>query len=323
MTDLRLSFACGLYDRMVPLYTGEVRPEGIELTFFADSGPHIDLYKKMFAGEFDASEMSSSEYLRRTSAGDRTFIAIPAFPSRVFRHGMICINRNAGIDSPKDLEGKRVGVPAFGMTAALWIRGLLQREYDVDLRSIQWVEDLDFGVGAGSQSERLAKTFRIERNSSGKPLETLLDEGVIDAFIGADIPEALRTSPNARRLFPNYKELEQDFYRRTKIFPIMHTVVIRREIYNTHPFVAKALFDALSRSKEIARERMRYMGTLRAMLPWMIAEIEENDALFGGDPFAYGLEPNRHVLETALGYLEDQAMLDSPVNLDTAFAEVR
>jgi 4,5-dihydroxyphthalate decarboxylase len=308
---------------MVPLYTGEVRPEGIELTFFADSGPHIDLYKKMFAGEFDASEMSSSEYLRRTSAGDRTFIAIPAFPSRVFRHGMICINRNAGIDSPKDLEGKRVGVPAFGMTAALWIRGLLQREYDVDLRSIQWVEDLDFGVGAGSQSERLAKTFRIERNSSGKPLETLLDEGVIDAFIGADIPEALRTSPNARRLFPNYKELEQDFYRRTKIFPIMHTVVIRREIYNTHPFVAKALFDALSRSKEIARERMRYMGTLRAMLPWMIAEIEENDALFGGDPFAYGLEPNRHVLETALGYLEDQAMLDSPVNLDTAFAEVR
>jgi 4,5-dihydroxyphthalate decarboxylase len=320
---LPLTFGCGLYDRMIPLYSGEVQPEGIDLKFNVIDSP-TEVFTRMLDGEFQAGEMSCSDYLRRMSANDCPFVAIPAFPSRVFRHGMICVNRRAGIESPKDLERKRVGVPYFPMTAALWIRGLLQREYGVDVTKIVWVQDAPLrpaGDG-GAMKRALEAKFQIETNESGKPMETLLDEGSIDGFIGADIPEPMRSSPNVRRLFPNYKELEKDYYLRTKIFPIMHTVVIRRDVYDAHPFVARNLFDALNSSKDVAREKMRYMGTLRAMLPWMIAEIEEVDAIFEGDPFVYGLAPNRPTLEVALEYLGDQALLIGPVSLDDAFVDV-
>lgn len=323
MSDLPLTFGCGLYDRMIPLYTKEVQPTGIDLQFVVIDSP-TEAFTRMLDGEWQAGEMSCSDYLRRTSSGTCPFVAIPVFPSRVFRHGMICVNRRAGIEAPKDLEGKRVGVPHFPMTAALWIRGLLQHEYGVDLTKIVWVQDrpLRSTGDDGAMQLALQAKFTIEPNTTGKPLETLIDEGRIDAFIGADVPESMRTSPNVRRLFPNYKELEQHFYRRTKIFPIMHVVVIRRDVYEKAPFIAQSLFDALSRSKEIARERMRYMGTLRYMLPWMIAEIEENEAIFDGDPFVYGLGPNRQTLEAAITYLDDQGLLGEPVSLDGAFIDV-
>jgi 4,5-dihydroxyphthalate decarboxylase len=321
--NLPITFGCGLYDRLVPLYSGEVEPDGIDLKFAAIDSPS-ETFTRMIAGDFQAGEMSSSDFFRRTSAGTCPFVAIPVFPSRVFRHGMIYVNRNAGIESPRDLEGKRVGVPHFPMTAAVWIRGLLQREYGVDLSKIIWLQDTPLrSVGDGGAMQRaLEAKFLLETNTSGKAMETLIDDGTIDGFIGADIPEAMRTSPYVRRLFPNYKELEQDFYRRTRIFPIMHTVVIRRDVYEANPFVAQSLFDALNRSKDIAREKMRYMGTLRAMLPWMIAEIEEIDAVFDGDPFVYGLEPNRPTLDAALGYLCDQALLTGPISLGDAFVDV-
>jgi 4,5-dihydroxyphthalate decarboxylase len=323
MANVPITFGCGLYDRLVPLYAGEVQPEGIDLTFVPIDVPS-EVFGRMLDGEFHAGEMSSSDYLRRTSAGNCPFVAIPVFPSRVFRHSMICVNRHAGIEGPKDLEGKRVGVPHFPMTAALWIRGLLQREYGVDISSIRWMQDAPFRpVGDGAaMAQALEKTFTIAGNDTGKPLDVLLDEGTIDAFIGADIPEPMRASPHVRRLFPDFKQREQDYYRRTKIFPIMHTVVIRRDVYERHPFVARSLYEALDRSRALARQKMRYMGTLRYMLPWMIAEIEELDALFEGDPFAYGLEPNRKTLETALGYLQDQSLLLGPVSLDEAFVPV-
>lgn len=323
MANLPLTFACGLYDRLVPLYSGEVQAEGIDLNFTVNDSPS-DAFVKMLEGTLDAGEMSSADFFRRTSAGTCPFVSIPVFPSRVFRHGMICVNARSGVEKPKDLEGKRVGVPHFPMTAAVWIRGLLQREYGVDLTKVVWVQDTplrDLGDG-GAMKRRLEATYTLETNATGKPLEVLIEDGEIDAFIGADIPEPMRKSPNVRRLFPNYKELEQEYYRRTKIFPIMHTVVIRRDVYEKHPFVAQSLFDALTKSKNVAREKMRYMGTLRAMLPWMIAEIEEIDALFDGDPFVYGLEPNRPTLEAAIGYLADQNLLTAPVSLDDAFVKV-
>jgi len=322
MANLPISFGCGLYDRMVPLFSGEVKPEGIDLTFTPVDNP-ADVFKAMLDGKFEASEMSCSDFLRRKIAGESAFVGIPAFPSRVFRHGMIVVRKEAGIDSPRQLEGKRVGVPHYPMTAAVWIRGLLQSDHGVDLTKVTWVQDAPFRPVAGDTSvARLQARFQIEDNTSGKALDTLIDEGGIDAFIGADVTEGMRANPRLRRLFPDFRAAEQDYYRRTKIFPIMHTVVIRKDVYERHPFVAKSLFDALTRSKDVARGRMRYMGTLRYMLPWMIAEIEEVDALFDGDPFVYGLEPNRHTLEALLGYLVDQSLSSGTISLDDAFVDV-
>ncbi len=323
MSNVPLTFACGLYDRLVPLYAGEVEPEGIDLNFVPIDTPR-DVFDRMIEGEFAAGEMSTSDLIRRMSSGNSPFVAIPVFPSRVFRHGMICVRRDAGIAKPKDLEGRRVGVPHFPMTAAVWIRGLLQHEYGVDLSKIVWVQESPFRpAGDGVALEQaLRARFTIEDSPGGKPLEIAIEEGGIDAFIGADIPEPMRKSPNVRRLFPKYREEEQAFYRRTRIFPIMHTVVIRRDVYKQHPFVAKSLFDALERSKDIARVKMRYMGTLRYMLPWMIAEIEELDEIFNGDPWTYGLEPNRPTLEALVAYLGDQALLRGPISLDDVFVDV-
>ena len=209
------------------------------------------------------------------------------------------------------------------MTAAVWIRGLLVNHHGVDLTRVVWVQDSAFRAVAGDASaQRLHERFSIEENTTGKSFETLLDEGAIDAFIGADIPEAMRVNPRVRRLFPDFRAAEQEFYRRTRIFPIMHTVVIRRDVYERNPFIAKSLFDALTRSKDLARARTRYMGTLRYMLPWMIADIEEADALFDGDPFVYGLEPNRVTLEALVGYLVEQALSSGPVSLDDVFVDV-
>jgi 4,5-dihydroxyphthalate decarboxylase len=295
-----LTFAAGLYDRMLPLHTGEVEPDGIALRFTPIDEPRV-LFDRILAGEFDAGELSSSEFVRRFGGGDRTFVAIPVFPSRVFRHGMICVRRDAGITEPRQLEHRRVGVPSYPMTAAVWIRGLLRDEYQVDHRTIAWVEAKDLGG----------------------TMTAALEAGEIDAFIGADIPEEMRRSPQVVRLFLDYREREREYYRRTRIFPIMHTVVIRREVYERAPFVAPALFDALSRAKDVARERMRYMGTLRYMLPWMISEIEEIDEVFGGDPWVYGVEPNRPTLDALISHLLDQGFLSKPFACDDLFVPVR
>jgi 4,5-dihydroxyphthalate decarboxylase len=323
MANLPITFGCGLYDRMVPLYSGEVTPEGIDLTFTAVDNPR-DVFEAMLDGRFQAAEMSTSDLMRRLSAGVCPFVAIPVFPSRVFRHGMIVVNAASGITEPKQLEGRRVGVPHFPMTAAVWIRGLLRGDHGVDVTKITWVQDSPFRpVGDDAKLvEALKKRFSIEDNTSGKSLEALIIAGEIDGFIGADVTEGMRKSPNVRRLFPDFRKAEQEYYRRTRIFPIMHSVVIRRDVYEKNPFVAKSLYEALTRSKDIARAKMRYMGTLRYMLPWMIAEIEELDQLFEGDPFVYGLEPNRANLETLRGYLEDQALLSGPLSVDDVFVDV-
>jgi 4,5-dihydroxyphthalate decarboxylase len=320
MPNLPLSFACGLYDRMLPLYTREVVPEGIDLSFTPIDTP-AEVFGRMIAGELDVSEMSSSGFIRQMSTGKSPFVGIPVFPSRVFRHGMICVRRDAGISGPKGLEGRRVGLPVYSMTAAVWIRGLLQHEYGVDLSTIVWVEETEH-VGGGSASVAVDPNLRIERDPSGKALSALLSEGRIDAFIGADIPEEMRVDPRARRLFPDYREAEKAYYLRTHIFPIMHVIVIRRAIYEQHPFVAASLYDAFNRAKASAIEKMRYTGTLRYMLPWMIAEIEENDEIFGGDPFVYGIEPNRPTLNALIGYLGDQSLLAGPVDVDSLFVPV-
>ena len=323
MAKLQLNFACSLYDRMQPLYTGEVQAEGIDLNFIPIELPR-PIFDRMSGGqEFDVAEYSSSEYVQRFAADECPFVAIPVFPSRAFRHSFISINKASGIKNPKDLEGKRVGVALYTMTAAIFIRGLLQHEYGVDVDKIHWVQGaINEGGAHGAPTVLpLLKKVNLDINDSGKSLSDLIEDGDVDATIGTSLPQAIRSNPNIGRLFPNFRELEKEYYARTKIFPIMHLVAIRKEVYEKHPFVATSLFNAFNKSKNIALERMKSLRALRYMLPWLPDAIDEIYDVFGGDPWPYGLEPNRPTLEALVTYLVDQGLVaaDKKPSLEDLF----
>jgi len=324
MPGLKLTFACGLYDRMLSLYTREVRPEGIDLDFIAIDSPR-EIFDRMAGGlEFDASEMSSSEFISRKAAGACPFVALPVFPSRTFRHGFITVNRKSGIRTPKDLEGKRIGVPLYTMTAAIWIRGHLQHDYGVDLSTIRWVQGAINKAGAHGKPSALPalKKLPLAINDTGKSLDELLEAGEIDAIIGTSLPASIRRNPGIQRLFPDFPEVEKEYYRRTRIFPIMHLVVVRREIHEAHPFVAGSLYKAFCEAKNRALDKMRFTGALRYMLPWMTAELEEVQRIFGDDPWPYGVEANRPTLQALVQYMAEQALIAAPVAVDDLFVPV-
>ena len=323
MSGLRLSFACGLYDRMQPLFTGEVRPEGIDLEFVAIDSPREIFDRLSGKNEFHVAEMSSSEFISRKSVGQCPFVAIPVFPSRAFRHGFIAINRKSGIRTPKDLEGKRVGVPLYTMTAAIWIRGHLQHEYGVDLSAVRWVQGSTNSPGAHGEPTvlPLVREVPIEINDSGKSISQLMEEGAVDANIGTSLPVSMRRNPDIVRLFPDFREVEKTFYTRTRIFPIMHVLAIRREVYDK-PFVAASLYQAFCESKDRALAKMRYLGALRYMLPWIPADLDEIDQVFGGDPWPYGIEANRPTLEALMTYLVEQSVIASPMPVEDLFVPV-
>ena len=320
-SKLPLTFACGLYDRMLRLYTGEVVPEGIDLKFLANDEPR-DIFDRMGGKlEFDASEMSSSEYISRLGTGQCPFVAIPVFASRLFRHGFIFFNRKSGIRTPKDLEGRRVGVPLYTMSAAIWIRGLLQHEYGVDLDKIRWVQGALKSAGAHGNPTvaPLLKSVPIEINTSGKSMSRLLADGDIDAVISSRPVDGIGTNPDIARMFPDYRAVEKDYYRRTRIFPIMHLIVIRRDVHEAHPFVAASLYRALCESKDRALALMQERGALRYMLPWLPADMDEIDEVFGGDPWPYGIEANRPTLEALVQYMVEQHFIPKRIPIEDLF----
>jgi len=321
MAKLKLSFACARYDRMQPLYTGEVQPDGIELNFIAIEEPR-PIFDRMSGGqEFDVAEYSSSEFVQRFANKQCPFVAIPVFPSRAFRHGFIAINKKSGIRKPKDLEGKRVGVPLYTMTAAIFIRGLLQHEYGVNFEKVHWVQGAINHPGSHGNPTvlPLLKPMPVEIDPSGKSLSDLIESRVVDATLGTSLPEAIRTNPDIARLFPNYVELEKEYYKRTGIYPIMHLVAIKKEIYERYPFVATSLYNAFVESKKIALKHMFNLRALRYMTPFLMRDIDEIHEIFNGDPWPYGIDKNRKTLEALVTYLVDQHLIAAPVKVDDLF----
>ena len=327
MVNIPLTFSCGPYDRMEALRRGDVKIEGVDLTFIANDDPREIFDRIENSGDYDAGEMSGAEFIQSLAAkGDKSpLVAIPAVASRIFRHGFIAINKKRGIAKPKDLEGKRVGVELYTMSAAIWIRGLLQQEYGVDLSTIRWVEGaMDHPGPHGNPSVLpLLKSAQIERNASGKSLSQLLAAGEIDATIGSRVPATMGKHPDIQRLFPNFREVEKDYYKRTRIFPIMHIIAIRRDVYQKHPFIASSLYNALVESKMRALAAMRRTFALRYMLPWLVADLEEINEVFGGDPWPYGIEGNRPTFEALVSYLADQGMIAKRLPIESLFIPVR
>jgi 4,5-dihydroxyphthalate decarboxylase len=198
---------------------------------------------------------------------------------------------------------------------------LLAHEYGVDLRSIHWVQGAMNTPGAhGSPTVLpLLKTIAIEQNRSNKSLSDLIEERAIDASLGTSLPNAVRTNPDIERLFANYVELEKEYYRRTRIYPIMHLVAIRKHIYERHPFVATSLYNAFCEAKKIALEKMFNLRALRYMTPWLMRDIDEIYELFDGDPWPYGVDANRPTLEAFITYLQEQSLIAAPVPVDDLF----
>jgi len=223
MPALPITFACGLYDRMLALQTGEIKPDGIDLNFLVIDNPREIFDRMSNRLEFDACEMSSSEYVSRFAAKKLPFVALAVFASRAFRHGFIVVNRRF-VTSAKDLAGKRIGVPLYTQTAAIFVRGLMQHDLGVDLSGIEWVQGAvnEPGSYGNPAVMPLLRPVNIVPNRSGKSLSELLEAGEIAAIIGSNLPRALNRHPDVVRLFPDYRAREQDYFRRTRIFPIMH-----------------------------------------------------------------------------------------------------
>jgi len=319
-----LTMACGPYDRMEALAQGSVQPEGIELRYLAIQSPPEIFGRMIKTRSFDVAEMSLAHYSIARTRGKFPFVAIPIFPSRLFRHGYIFINRNSGIEAPRDLEGKRVGVQEYRQTAGVWIRGILQHEYGVDLHRITWVEG---GVNEPRHPDdemdlRPVGELKLEMIRPGRTLNEMLESGEIDAYFGARRPAAFDNGCNVARLFPDYRAREKDFYSRTGFHPIMHTLVIREELCEKHPWIAESLYKACQQSKALALKQMRFSGSQRNMLPWLFDEIAEMDELMGPDPWPYGLEANRKMLEAFQSYLVDQRFLEAAKPIDELFAPI-
>ena len=321
MSCLALSFASCRYDRLEAIRDGDVSIEGVDLTCLTlKSGRQV--FDRMVGGsEFDIAELSASEFIALHGAGDCRFVALPVFPSRVFRHGYIFINTRSGIRNPKDLEGRRVGLPLYTQTAAIWARGHLQHQFGIDLEKIHWIQGaIDTGGTHGRpHAPPLLKRIEIEQNQSGEALSDLLARGAIDALIGSRKPQSFGRDRNVTRLFPDYRARERELYETTKIFPIMHLIAMRRELYERHPWVATSFFEACVDAKRAALARMRYAGSLAYMLPWLQAEIEEIEEVFGGDAWPYGIEPNRPTLAALTSYMQEQHFIATTPRLEDLF----
>jgi len=306
MAKFRLSLACWDYDRTRALADGRVQPDGIELIY--QSLPVEETFFRMMRHrEFDVAEMSLSSYLVSTFR-DGGFVAIPVFPSRMFRHSGVYVNAHRGIGEPSDLAGRRVGVPEYQLTAIVWIRGILADEYGLAPSSVTYVRG---GEETPGRVEKVALTLppeiKIEELGPGQTLSKALDAGEIDAIYAPRKPSTYGNG-NVRRLWEDYAGVERAYFERTRIFPIMHVIAIRREIYERDRWIATALFKAFRAAQEITYRDLQITAAQKAMLPWAVAEEERTRALMGDDFWSYGFDANAHVLDTFARYHHEQGL---------------
>ncbi len=321
MGKIHLTLACWDYDRTRALQDGRVQVEGVDLTFLPLRVEET-FWRMLRYQDFDAAELSMGSYLMARDNGSPRLIALPIFPSRAFRHSCIYINTESGIREPKDLAGKRVGVPEYQITMAVWVRGILHHEYGVKPEQMKWFTGGEENPGREDKVQTdLPSNIDIRSIAPDQTLSSMLDRGEIDAVISAHMPSPfVRRSPRVRRLIPNFREVEMDYFRRTQIFPIMHAVALREEFYERHPWVAQSLCKAFTESKRICQESMYEFSALKYMLAWSIAEMEEERDLFGNNPWPYGLGANRHVLDTLIQYSYEQGLIKTRLDTEGIFA---
>jgi 4,5-dihydroxyphthalate decarboxylase len=291
---LRLTLACTSSDRTRPILDGRVEVPGVTLTVLP--GEPEDIFRRALRDRaFDVTELSMGSHIVTTARGDAPYIGIPVFPSRAFRHAAIYVRTDRGIRTAADLAGKRIGLPEYQQTAALWVRGILREHYGVDTRGIAWRTG---GMEEAGGSERVA--LKLPADLDVKPigpaetLNGLLASGEIDAVVGPRPPSCFvaRSAP-VDRLYPDYRSEEEAYFRATGFFPIMHCVALRKELAAAHPWLPLELFRAFAKARAMAVAELSLVNVLRASLPWIAAEAEAQTKIMGGDPWPYGFRRNR------------------------------
>lgn len=303
-----ITLACERYDRTEALRDGRVRPAGVDLTYLPQQVEETFFRMARFQ-EFDVAEMSLSSYVISLTR-DAPFIAIPVFPSRFFRHSGIYVSTASGIEKPQDLVGKRVGIAEYQLTANVWIRGILADEYDVPVESVTYRTG---GLHDPGRPEKLKVDLpagvRVEPIGPDQTLAEMLAGGEIDAVYTPRVPRTFDDGTGrVRRLFEPSGVAEVEYFQRTKIFPIMHVVVLRREVYERNRWLARSLFDAFSESKALAEQNFTETAALRYMLPWLLDEVDRTKKILGDDFWPYGLDANEDTLSTFLRYSHDQGL---------------
>jgi len=326
MTDLKLDIAFWNYDRTRALSDGKVRIPGVDARYHSGSNV-AEIFRGMVAERrFDVAELGLTYFLRTFKEDESPFVAIPVFPVRSFRHSAIFVNANSGINKPEDLNGKTIGELAlYSHDAGIVPKGMLMEEFGFKpetcrllIGGLDWpLKPIDFVPRTHPANVKVTDV------ASGKDLGAMLDAGEIDALISADPPKCmLEHSPRVRRLFPDYVKVERDYYKRTGIFPIMHTVVIRRELLKEHPGVAEAVYKGFCDAKKAAEDRYRFgliFNNMDTMLPWFSQLIEEDISVLGKDWWPYGIGANRKALESVLRYHAEQGITDRHFSIEDVF----
>jgi 4,5-dihydroxyphthalate decarboxylase len=316
---IHLTLAISPYDHVRDLACGEVRAEGIELTSL-NLGIEEIFHRFLKYREWDVSELSFAKYVAMRSQGDHSVLAIPVFPSRVFRHSAVFVRSGSPLREMTDLAGKRVGIPEWSQTAGVYMRGLLAHQYGVQLEGIDWWQA---GVNEPGREEKvelqLADGIRLTRLKD-RTLNEMLLAGELDAVMSAHPPQAFKEgSPEVRRLLEDPDAVEEDYFRETGIWPIMHIVAIRKEILDRYPWVAMNLFKAFEAAKDRSLQRLNESTASRFPLPWQGVYSERARELFGEDQFPYGIEANRPSIEALLEYCHEQRVAQRHLTAEEIF----
>ena len=311
----QLTVAGANYDRTQALIDGRIKLDGFELNWLDLAYP--DIWSRMLNNyEFDISELSFSSYIIGRTSG-KPLIAIPVFPLRVFRHSYILVHTGSKIAGPKDLEGKKVGIAEFQQTATVWVRGILQHEYGVDLTKIHWMS----WKAKDRMEIEAPRSYDIQTLPAGNQPDQLLIDGELDAMICATIfPSLLQGNPKVRRLFEDPDKIEMDYYKKTGIFPIMHTVAIREELFRENPSIAVQLYQAYAAAKKLAYQNLDDISRHRVTLLWYENLLNEQRKLLGADHWPYGVNKNRKTIATLIDYLYEQELVRKKLSVEELFA---
>jgi 4,5-dihydroxyphthalate decarboxylase len=321
MVDVPITIACGNYDRTRAIQDGRVRVEGCAVTYLP-LYPEEIFHRVFRFQEFDVSEISFSSFIRTVAAGASEYVGIPAFVSRIFRHSGIYIRTDAGIGRPEDLRGKRVGVPEYQITAVVWMRGMMQHEYGVLPTEIHWRN------GGQEQPGRQERTplkpipgLDLKPLGPEQTLVAMLKAEELDALFTARAPSSfLAGEPHIARLFANTREAEQAYYRKTRMFPIMHLIGIRKSLVQQYPWLPVSVYKAFCEAKALAMTDLTDVNALMVTLPWLEAETKETMAVMGRDFWSYGVHENMREIEALTQYAYEQGLTDRKVAVEELFA---